>query len=259
MTAPKTSGAGVLYLVLAILAALGCLLTIYEGIVISTAPFYGRCVLSALPAAIFFFLWWFSRRGCFQSALAVILSLALAIVLAASGAVNLLLIELERTPVSAADLPWSAARLRQEVSKTLSLDLKDCTIAAHTDTHGGFHGDGATVAILTWEDSRAVGKQIAQSSDWNPLPLNDDLQSVFYGTSREEDGMIYSRGPLAADEDGTPLFPTVENGYYFFLDRSDESRDRHSTEGLWNRYSFNFTAALYDTDSGTLYYYELDT
>ena len=252
VTKNKAGAASTLYLILAILAVLGCLLTIYEGILISTTPFYGRCALSALPAVIFFFLWWFSRRGCFQSALAAILSLALALVLAAGGAVNLLLIELERTPVSAADLPWGAARLRQEVSK-------DCTINAHTDTHSGFHGDGETVAILTWEDSSAVEKQIAQSSVWNSLPLNDDLQSVFYGTTWEEDGMMYSRGPLAADEDRTPLFPTVENGYYFFLDRSDESRNQRSTEGLWNRYSFNFTAALYDTDSGTLYYYELDT
>ena len=82
---------------------------------------------------------------------------------------------------------------------------------------------------------------------------------MFYGTTWEEDGMMYSRGPLAADEDRTPLFPTVENGYYFFLDRSDESRNQRSTEGLWNRYSFNFTAALYDTDRGALYYYALDT
>lgn len=259
MTAPKTSAAGVLYLVLAILAALGCLLTIYEGILISTVPFYGRCVLSALPAAVFFFLWWFSRRGCFRSALAMVLSLALALVLAAGGTVNLLLIELERTPVSAADLPWGAARLRQEVSKTLSLDLKDCTIVAHTDTHGGFHGDGETVAIFTWEDSSAAESEIAQSSDWHSLPLSDDLQSVFYGTTWEEDGTLCSRGPLAAGEDGAPLFPAVENGYYFFLDRSSESTDRHSSEGLWDRYSFNFTAALYDADSSTLYYYELDT
>ncbi|HIX31283.1 MAG TPA: hypothetical protein H9682_04025 [Firmicutes bacterium] len=259
MTAPKNSAASTLYLVLAILAALGCLLTIYEGILISTAPFYGRCVLSALPAAVFFFLWWFSRRGCFRSALAMVLSLALALVLAAGGAVNLLLIELERTPVSAADLPWGAARLRQEVSKTLALDLKNCTIAAHTDTHGGFHGDGETVAIFTWEDKSAIENQITRNDAWKPLPLPDELTAVFYGLEYEKDGMTYGLGPLAADEDRTPLFPTVENGYYFFLDRSDESRDQHSTEGLWDRYSFNFTAALYDTDSGALYYYALDT
>ena len=141
----------------------------------------------------------------------------------------------------------------------LELDLQGCTVATNTDTHGGFHGDGETVVILTWEDSSAVEKQIAQSSVWNSLPLNDDLQSVFYGTTWEEDGMMYSRGPLAADEDRTPLFPTVENGYYFFLDRSDGSRNQRSTEGLWNRYSFNFTAALYDADRGALYYYALDT
>ena len=162
--------------------------------------------------------------------------------------------------LSAAALAGCAAPPAEaSLDEVLGLDLAGCIVDADSDTHGGFHGDGETAVILTWEDGSGVEAQIAQSDAWQPLPLPEELTAVFYGYAYEEDGWSYSWGPLAVDEDGAPLFPTVENGYYFFLDRSDESRNQRSTEGLWNRYSFNFTAALYDTDSGTLYYYELDT
>jgi len=44
-----------------------------------------------------------------------------------------------------------------------------------------------------------------------------------------------------------------------FVDRHSESKDIHSDIDLFSRHSFNFTIALYDVDSNTLYYYEFDT
>ena len=52
--------------------------------------------------------------------------------------------------------------------------------------------------------------------------------------------------------------PQVEQGYYSFRDRYAEQYP-DDTHPLLQRFSYNYTAALYDTENSTLYYYELDT
>ena len=64
---------------------------------------------------------------------------------------------------------------------------------------------------------------------------------------------------LALGEDGEPFFPEVDQGCYYFRDRHGESQDPTDESGLFNRGSWNFTLAIYDSQTGTLYYYELDT
>ncbi len=45
----------------------------------------------------------------------------------------------------------------------------------------------------------------------------------------------------------------------YYSDRHSESRNEKDDAELFNRMSFNFTIAIYDTDNHVLYYYELDT
>jgi len=59
--------------------------------------------------------------------------------------------------------------------------------------------------------------------------------------------------------DGTPAIPEVDNGYYYFRDRHYQSTDPTDDSGVLGRASYNFTIAIYDTDSKILYYMELDT
>ena len=59
---------------------------------------------------------------------------------------------------------------------------------------------------------------------------------------------------MLSDWDWNPLVPDIQNGYYRLIDRhSDRETD------ILDRYSFNFTVGLYDTDNNTLYFCELDT
>ena len=53
--------------------------------------------------------------------------------------------------------------------------------------------------------------------------------------------------------------PKIENGYYYFLDRHNESNDKYDDTNLNNRASWNFTLAIMDIDTNIIYYYELDT
>ena len=59
------------------------------------------------------------------------------------------------------------------------------------------------------------------------------------------------------DEEQEPLLPEVENGYYRLIDRQMENG--FVTAAMLERASLNFTLGIYDTDTDTLYYCEMDT
>ena len=149
----------------------------------------------------------------------------------------------------------------EEAGRTLGVDLSRGTLTENRDTHGGFLGDGQTFLQLTFdqESAAALEEEISRAKGWQPLPLSDELVRVVYGEEYEEGDTVYSYAPLAVGEDGEPLFPQVERGSWFFLDRHSESTDPYDASQLYQRYSFNFTVALYDADSRTLYYFEMDT
>ena len=58
---------------------------------------------------------------------------------------------------------------------------------------------------------------------------------------------------------GKAGIPMVKNGYWIFIDRYDDQHTFNNVENLFNRGSFNFTIAIYDTDNSVLYYFEFDT
>ncbi len=150
-------------------------------------------------------------------------------------------------------LPLSACnseRGKEEVAAALGIDVSGGTETEHTDTHGGFHGDGTTFIALHFSDEACLN-EIESSASWKPLPLSENLETLVYGQA--------SGGPVLTSDKGDPLFPQVENGYYYLWDRHDESENRQDDSDLLQRASFNFTLALYDADAKTLYYCAFDT
>ena len=69
-----------------------------------------------------------------------------------------------------------------------------------------------------------------------------------------KDGVTY--GYELAEE---AHMPSIDNGYYMFEDRHSESKDSRDDSELFDRYSFNFSIAIYDCDTDKLYYFEFDT
>lgn len=137
------------------------------------------------------------------------------------------------------------------VSKALGVNAAAGEVLFDEDTHGGFHGDGYTFVEVSYGDSTGaeIAGGLAGRSDWSALPLSENLRAAVYGSD--------TYASLVLTEDAS--IPAVENGYFYFYDRYSESKDPKSDRELFSRYSYNFTVALYDTDSGHLYYYELDT
>ena len=101
-------------------------------------------------------------------------------------------------------------------------------VADHWDDHGGMGNDGSAY----WE--------VAFSSE----------------EAAALEGAFLSMSPYLTKQDGSPLFPQVEEGYWFFYDKQAGA---YTAEGVKERPSCNFIAALYDPAAQTLYCGELDT
>lgn len=132
------------------------------------------------------------------------------------------------------------------ISGTLGTDVSGGEVLISEDSHGGFHGDGETYMVLQFRDETQFS--VPESPFWHALPLTENLRSVLYGNNI-----------MLTDDAGNPRVPEIENGFYFFCDRHSESTDPTDDAGLFSRSSLNFTLAVYDSDTCTLYYYEQDT
>lgn len=128
----------------------------------------------------------------------------------------------------------------------LGLDLSCGTVALEEDTHGGFHGDGCAFTVMTFDAEDRKALEADMNGDcWHALPMTENVARAAQS--------------LATGEDGKSLFPEITQGYYYFRDRHSQSTDPGDDSGLFSRASWNFTMAVYDSETGTLYYFALDT
>ena len=127
------------------------------------------------------------------------------------------------------------------------------TVVDEKDTHGGFHGDGDYYLILDCSEKAEQAKELIDG--WKPLPLTENLQRIMNMTcGGVEDGVYYSKTLTEIAH-----WPIIENGVYKFIDRHSDAIDESDDTDLFNRYSYNFSIAVYDLDTDILYYFEFDT
>lgn len=146
-----------------------------------------------------------------------------------------------------------SSSVQEELSRTLGVDLSQGKLMETQDSHGGFHGDGERWVTLSFVDCD-LSPALEAEEEWQSLPLPAPLETVLYGKTKTEGTEIIQEGPFTMRE-----IPQISKGYYFFWDRHGEAKKANDPGQVLERSSFNFTVALYDTDSKTLYYYELDT
>ncbi len=123
---------------------------------------------------------------------------------------------------------------------------KDFVVVEEKDTHGGFHGDGTYYLIL--DCSKDKEKALELIKEWKAFPLSENLETILYGSE--------TYGSLLAEETN---FPKITNGYYYFNDRHPKSTNPGDDTDLLKRVSYNFTLAIYDSDTDRMYYVEFDT
>lgn len=132
----------------------------------------------------------------------------------------------------------------------LGFEIGNFIIVKEEDTHGGWLGDGDYHLVLDCSKNPGEARNIVK--DWKPLPLSENLDIIMYGGVR--DNVVYRFQSAERAQ-----WPRISNGVYLFMDRHDEAIDPADDTNLLNRYSYNFTVAMYDLDNDRLYYFELDT
>lgn len=144
--------------------------------------------------------------------------------------------------------------INKRMSKSLGIDIPGNIIIDYEDTHGGFHGDGETTAIIQFDKSIAenVRSEIEKNMDWNSLPLRENHDILMYGGVKEGVHYSYNFAEILN-------MPRIENGYWFYEDRRPESGLSREDRNLFPKNSFSFTIGIYDLDTDTLYYLEDDT
>lgn len=144
--------------------------------------------------------------------------------------------------------------VEDKIFNVLDIDISSSVEVENSDSHGGFHGDGSTFISFLFEDDTLL-EQVKNNDNWNNLPLDKNVSTLVYGTGTD----TYKEGPYLSNENGEPIIPEIDNGYYCFIDRHSESTDKFDDTKVLERNSFNFTIAIYDMDNRILYYAELDT
>lgn len=142
----------------------------------------------------------------------------------------------------------------EEISKTIGVDVSYIETAAIIDSHGGM-GDGCACITMTFDDDKCEN-DVSRSNLWHELPLSDNLMKIVYGTVEEGH---YISPYITFNDDKTPSISYVEEGYYFFLDRHNKSKNPYDDSDIFERSSYNLTVAIYDSQSDVMYYLELDT
>ena len=135
---------------------------------------------------------------------------------------------------------------QRRVSESLQIDASEGIVVNSYDDHSGFHGDGTSYVVLSFENEE-LEQGISAPGGWNHLPLTENLETLIYGTRTDTEAI----GPFIGI-----TMSKAEKGYWYFYDRQGETTD---DSNVLNRGSFNYTFALYDAEKDLLYYCEYDT
>lgn len=91
-------------------------------------------------------------------------------------------------------------------------------------------------------------EELKKDRQWKPFPPDADatVTALAYGISDNSSAI----GPFTGDIE----LPEIRSGYYRLIDRQSEN-----DTDILERDSFNYTLAIYDADTKTLYFCEVDT
>lgn len=139
-------------------------------------------------------------------------------------------------------------QIPRSISRELDLNVRGSRLLSHTDTHGGFHGDGETLTVLelTENQARAVEETLPLRTDWHPMTTQELNERALFM-------LLETQSELPC-----PL-PDPEVCWYWVYDRHREATDTGDVSSIFGRNSLNFDFALYDPANGWLWFFALDT
>lgn len=140
------------------------------------------------------------------------------------------------------------------ISEAINIDVEKGKIISEYDTHGGAHGDGTSCIVLKFNND-SILKEIKSNKKWKSFPMNETVKCLAYGEEIEN----CTVGPYLTDEkSGDRLLPNIQRGYYLLIDRQNQN-NQSKKENILDKPSFNYDLGIYDMDTNTLYFCQLDT
>lgn len=144
--------------------------------------------------------------------------------------------------------------ISKQISNSLAVQLPSEVEIDYEDDHGGFHGDGVSIANVQFQEDEAkeILSQIQNNKDWKPTPLSENIELEFYGGEKND---VYYISDLAEKNN----MPEITYGYWIFIDRYDGKERITEGEELFSESAKNYTAGIYDIETKKLYYFEYDS
>lgn len=148
---------------------------------------------------------------------------------------------------------------QETISEAVGIDCSEGEVVISENTHGGMQGDGQTYTELSFQDD-ALEMEIAQNPNWQEIPLSENVTTIVYGYEEVTENSVNSRGSMFLDysdplSSPKPRIPEIENGYYYFEDRLSSGEERWDDSQVLDREAhYNFVLAIYDVDTGILYF-----
>lgn len=121
------------------------------------------------------------------------------------------------------------------VSRRTGIDVMDGELYYGFDDHGGFHGDGITYIEIRMPVS--IDTEISEDCEWRRFPAPETIELNVCKSGIDKHSGDYEE-----------LLPEINNGWYYFKDRTPDYADN----------ILNFTIAAYDSDSKVFYFCNYD-
>lgn len=147
-----------------------------------------------------------------------------------------------------------STKINSSISKDLGIKVPNNLEFQYEDSHGGFHGDGVTLAKAKITQNNIQYILDKSKVKWNKMPMSKDIKLRLYGGRKDNINYSYE---LAKDLN----MENIETGYWLFLDRWGNEKEYTKGEGLLdgNRHSKNFSLGIIDSDNNIFYYIKFDS
>lgn len=137
--------------------------------------------------------------------------------------------------------------INQKIARDLEIRVPSSLEFEYEDTHGGFHGDGITLAQAELGDKDISNIINKSKTKWKQAPISVERQLLIYGSS--------SDGSRTIPNTDDSRIPIIKNGYWIFKDRaSKEYKERFPDARIGN-----YSLGAIDLDTKTFYYLKFDS
>ena len=135
----------------------------------------------------------------------------------------------------------SAEKFIKNIGNLSKVSFGKGTLLSYLDDRDGFHGDGLISVAVAYDDSD-IAEKLKENTCWHRLPLDRKLAAGL-----QENPHI--NGNIS-----------VKHGYYFYAaENVVTSKYTVYEEGTELQTSNDYIIAIYDTDTGILYYWKVNT